>query len=143
MLQIFYKSINCYFFHGSFTVTLEKKKFYNIFQISATHFSISSKDSGIFLPLVSGRKSVRKPEVMAITVKIRVGMAGWMSARAATVVDRVPPSYRKVKDYLRISRLYLDIRAELSSFSILPRGFLNILKPISESPQTSPLLGES
>ena len=83
---------------------------------------------------------MRKPEVMAITVKIRVGMAGWMSARAATVVDRVPPSYRKVKDYLRISRLYLDIRAELSSFSILPRGFLNILKPISESPQTSPYL---
>merc|ERR1719510_1565482 len=76
ILYIKYKSINFYFFHGSFSVT----------------FSISSKDSGIFLPLVSGRKSVRKPEVMAITVKIRVGMAGWMSARAATVVDRVPPS---------------------------------------------------
>ena len=34
---------------------------------------------------------VRAPEVMAITVKMRVGMAGWMSARAATVVDSVPP----------------------------------------------------
>ena len=53
---------------------------------------MSSKDSGIFFPFVSGRKRVRKPEVMAITVKISVGMAGWMSARAATVVDRVPPS---------------------------------------------------
>ena len=52
---------------------------------------MSSKDSGIFFPFVSGRKRVRKPEVMAITVKISVGMAGWMSARAATVVDRVPP----------------------------------------------------
>ena len=29
---------------------------------------------------------------MAITVKMRVGMAGWMSARAATVVDSVPPT---------------------------------------------------
>ena len=48
---------------------------------------------------------MRKPEVMAITVKIRVGMTGWMSARAATVVDRVPPSYSKVKSYLGISRL--------------------------------------
>ena len=55
------------------------------------YFSMSSKDSGIFFPLVSGRKRVRKPEVMAMTVKMRVGMAGWMSARAATVVDRVPP----------------------------------------------------
>ena len=27
-----------------------------------------------------------------MTVKIRVGMAGWMSARAATVVDNVPPN---------------------------------------------------
>ena len=52
---------------------------------------MSSKDSGIFFPFVSGRKRVRKPEVTAITVKISVGMAGWMSARAATVVDRVPP----------------------------------------------------
>ena len=34
---------------------------------------------------------MRAPEVMAITVKMRVGMAGWMSARAATVVERVPP----------------------------------------------------
>merc|ERR1719150_2793792 len=77
ILYIKYKSINCYFFHGSFSVT----------------FSMSSKDSGIFLPLVSGRKSVRKPEVIAMTVKMRVGMTGWISARAATVVDRVPPSF--------------------------------------------------
>ena len=35
---------------------------------------------------------MRAPEVMAITVKMRVGMAGWMSARAATVVDSVPPT---------------------------------------------------
>ena len=76
---------------------------------------------------------MRKPEVMAITVKIRVGMAGWISARAATVVDRVPPSYRKVKYYLRISRLYLDIRAKVSSFSILPRGVLNILNPLKSN----------
>ena len=51
----------------------------------------SSRESGIFLSLVSGRNMVRAPEVMAITVKMRVGMAGWMSARAATVVDSVPP----------------------------------------------------
>ena len=59
---------------------------------TALYLSTSSKLSGIFLPLVSGKKRVRKPEVMAITVKMRVGMAGWMSARAATVVERVPPT---------------------------------------------------
>ena len=74
------------------------------------HLLTSSSESGIFLSFVSGRKRVRAPEVMAITVKMRVGMAGWISARAATVVDRVPPSYSKVKYYLRISRLYLDVR---------------------------------
>ena len=133
MLQIFYTSNKLLLFPWKLHRHPKIKIFYKIFQISTTHFSISSKDSGIFLPFVSGRKSVRKPEVMAITVKIRVGMAGWISARAATVVDRVPPSYRKVKYYLRISRLYLDIRAKVSSFSILPRGVLNILNPLKSN----------
>ena len=35
---------------------------------------------------------MRAPEVMAMAAKMTVGMAGWMSARAATVVDRVPPT---------------------------------------------------
>ena len=41
-----------------------------------THFSISSIVSGIFLSLVSGRKKVRPPEVMAMAAKMMVGMAG-------------------------------------------------------------------
>ena len=49
-------------------------------------------DSGIFLFRVSGKATVRAPEVMAMVAKMMVGMAGWMSARAATVVDRVPPT---------------------------------------------------
>ena len=47
--------------------------------------------SGIFLPMVSGRKKVMPPDMMAMAAKMMVGMAGWMSARAATVVERVPP----------------------------------------------------
>ena len=31
------------------------------------------------------------PEMMAMLAKMMVGMAGWMSARADTVVERVPP----------------------------------------------------
>ena len=57
-----------------------------------SYFSISSRVSGIFLFLVSGRKTVMAPEVMAMAAKMTVGMAGWMSARAATVVDKVPPT---------------------------------------------------
>ena len=49
-------------------------------------------ESGIFLSLVSGSMTVRPPEMIAMVEKMRVGMAGWMSARAATVVDSVPPS---------------------------------------------------
>jgi hypothetical protein len=48
--------------------------------------------SGIFLPMVSGRNQVRAAERRPSVTKMRVGMAGWMSARAATVVDRVPPT---------------------------------------------------
>ena len=33
-----------------------------------------------------------RPEVMAMEPKMRVGMMGLISARAATVVDRVPPT---------------------------------------------------
>ena len=57
-----------------------------------TYFSISFRVSGIFLSLVSGRKKVMAPEVMAMAAKMMVGMAGWMSAKAATVVDNVPPT---------------------------------------------------
>ena len=35
---------------------------------------------------------VRAPDVRDIAANMMVGMAGWMSARAATVVDNVPPS---------------------------------------------------
>ena len=63
-----------------------------------THLLTSSRESGIFLSFVSGRKRVRAPEVIAITVKMRVGMAGWMSASAATVVDRVPPTLETSED---------------------------------------------
>ena len=52
---------------------------------------MSSNVSGIFLPLVSGTKIVIAPDNSAMTAKIMVGMAGCMSARAATVVERVPP----------------------------------------------------
>ena len=39
-----------------------------------------------------GRMNVMRPEVMAMEPKMRVGMMGLISARAATVVDRVPPT---------------------------------------------------
>ena len=39
-----------------------------------------------------GRINVMSPEVMAMDPKMRVGMIGLISARAATVVDRVPPT---------------------------------------------------
>ena len=57
--------------------------------------------------LVSGRRKVRMPDVMAITPKIRVGMMGLISARAATVVDRVPPTLKGQieKELLRGSNL--------------------------------------
>ena len=58
-----------------------------------TYFSISSKVSGIFLPLVSGTKIVIAPDNIAMAAKMMVGMAGWISARAATVVERVPPIF--------------------------------------------------
>ena len=41
--------------------------------------------------MVSGRKKVSPPDNIAMAAKIMVGMAGWMSASAATVVERVPP----------------------------------------------------
>ena len=63
-----------------------------------SYVSTSSSVSGIFLSFVSGSMRVIAPEVMAITVKMRVGMAGWMSASAATVVDRVPPSLETSED---------------------------------------------
>merc|ERR1719427_1729455 len=74
-LEFFYTFLLFYFFQGALNAT----------------FSMSSKESGIFLPIVSGTKIVIAPEMMAMTLKMRVGMAGWMSARAATVVERVPP----------------------------------------------------
>ena len=39
-----------------------------------------------------GRMNVMRPEVMAMDPKMRVGMIGLISARAATVVDNVPPT---------------------------------------------------
>jgi hypothetical protein len=48
--------------------------------------------SGIFLPMVSGRNQVRAADSRPRVTKMSVGMAGWMSARAATVVDSVPPT---------------------------------------------------
>ena len=39
-----------------------------------------------------GRMNVMRPEVMAMEPKMRVGMIGLISARAATVVDKVPPT---------------------------------------------------
>ena len=71
--------------------TLDKEL--QIWMISkSTYFSISLRVSGIFLSFVSGTKMVMAPEVMAMAAKMTVGMAGWMSARAATVVERVPPT---------------------------------------------------
>ena len=55
-------------------------------------------DSGIFLFLVSGSATVRAPEVMAMAAKMTVGIAGWMSARAATVVESVPPTLETRED---------------------------------------------
>merc|ERR1719180_219562 len=55
-------------------------------------FSTSSMVAGIGLSFVSGRMNVMRPEVMAIDRKMRVGMIGLISARAATVVDKVPPT---------------------------------------------------
>ena len=43
--------------------------------------------------MVSGRKNVRPPDMIAIAAKITVGMAGFISARAATLVDRTPPIF--------------------------------------------------
>ena len=42
-----------------------------------------------------GRMNVMRPEVMAMDPKMRVGMMGLISARAATVVDKVPPTLNK------------------------------------------------
>ena len=49
---------------------------------------------GLFLSSNSspGRMNVMRPEVMAMDPKMRVGMMGLISARAATVVDKVPPT---------------------------------------------------
>ena len=53
--------------------------------MSSSYLLTSSMESGIFLSLVSGNITVKAPEIIAMTLKMRVGMAGWMSARAATV----------------------------------------------------------
>jgi len=55
-------------------------------------FSTSSIVAGISLSLVSGRMKVMVAEVRAMVPNMRVGMTGLISARAATVVDRVPPT---------------------------------------------------
>ena len=46
----------------------------------------------IYQKSLPGRMNVMRPEVMAMEPKMRVGMMGLISARAATVVDRVPPT---------------------------------------------------
>lgn len=55
-------------------------------------FSTSSIVAGIGRSLVSGRMADIAAERRAIVVNIRVGIAGFTSASAATVVDRVPPT---------------------------------------------------
>ena len=62
------------------------------------YLSTSLRDSGIFLSLVSGNITVRAPEVIVITANMMVGIAGWMSARAATVVDNVPPIFDTIDE---------------------------------------------
>ena len=44
-----------------------------------------------------GRINVMSPEVIAMDPKMRVGMIGLISAKAATVVDRVPPTLSEKK----------------------------------------------
>ena len=44
-----------------------------------------------------GRINVMSPEVIAMDPKMRVGMIGLISAKAATVVDRVPPTLNEKK----------------------------------------------
>ena len=56
------------------------------------YLSTSSIVSGIFRPLVSGRNQVRAEDRRPRETNISVGMAGWISAKAATVVDKVPPT---------------------------------------------------
>ena len=46
---------------------------------------------GMTLSLVSGTTMVMAAEMSAMVPKIRVGMMGLMSARAATVVEAIPP----------------------------------------------------
>ena len=58
------------------------KKWYSLYfaqilkELYPTYFSISSKLSGIFFPLVSGKKNVIAPEMIAIVAKMIVGIAG-------------------------------------------------------------------
>ena len=51
---------------------------------NCTNLSTSSSDSGMRLPLVSGRRKVRKADVRAREANSTLGMAIWTSARAAT-----------------------------------------------------------
>ena len=52
-----------------------------------------------------GRINVMSPEVMAMDPKMRVGMIGLISASAATVVDRVPPTLNEKKTWIACSMM--------------------------------------
>ena len=52
-----------------------------------------------------GRINVMSPEVMAMDPKMRVGMIGLISAKAATVVDRAPPTLNEKKTWIDCSMM--------------------------------------
>ena len=68
------------------------RKYIHIYSIYIEHRQQSCFYLRVKYMVSPGRINVMSPEVMAMEPKMRVGMIGLISARAATVVDRVPPT---------------------------------------------------